>query len=75
MYKKSRGAHNKTRGENMSKDKHTPELHELRDQPVPPVKGRVTGQADALPRPDGQMSARRPDQYDAVRYELWQYPI
>ena len=75
MYKKRKRKHNKTRGESMSREKQAPEIHELRDQPVPPVKGCVTGQADALRRPDGQMSARRPDQYDAVRYELWQYPI
>jgi len=59
----------------MKKDKHTPDAHELRDQPVPPVKGTVTEPADAVRRPDGMMAARQPDQYDAVRYQLWQYPF
>ena len=59
----------------MKKEPHTPDSHELRDQPVPPVKGAVTERADAVRRPDTQMSARKPDQYDAVRYELWQYPF
>ena len=59
----------------MKKDKHTPDSHELRDQPVPPVKGAVTEQADAVIRPDARMTAHRPDQYDAARFELWQYPI
>lgn len=27
----------------------------LRDKPVPPVKGAVTDQTDALPRPDQQL--------------------
>ena len=59
----------------MKKDKYTPEIHEMRDQPVPPVKGVVTSQADAVPRPDAKMAARHPDQYDAVRFEMWQYPF
>lgn len=59
----------------MKKEKHTPEAHELRDQPVPPVKGAVTDQSDAVLRPDARMQAKMPDQYDAVRYEMWQYPF
>ena len=59
----------------MKKDKHTPDTHELRDQPVPPVKGAVTESGDAVLRPDAQLTAHRPDQYDAVRYHLWQYPF
>lgn len=59
----------------MKKEPQTPEVHELRDQPVPPVKGAVTEQADAILRPDSRMSVRQPTQEDAVRYELWQYPI
>ena len=59
----------------MSREKQAPEIHELRDQPVPPVKGAVTEPEDAVIRPDARMAARRPDQYDAVRFELWQYPI
>lgn len=33
------------------KDDHV--AHELRDRPVPPVKGAVTDQADVILRPDG----------------------
>lgn len=36
------------------KDDHA--AHELRDRPVPPVKGAVTDPADVLQRPDGQLS-------------------
>ena len=59
----------------MSKEKHAPDMHELRDQPVPPVKGAVTEQPDAVRRPDARMSAHQPDRYDAVRYAMWQYPF
>ena len=59
----------------MKKEKHAPEAHELRDQPVPPVKGAVTDWSDAVLRPDAEMKAHMPDQYDAVRYEMWQYPF
>ena len=39
----------------MKGKKEQPLSHELRDQPVPPVKGAVTDQTDVLLRPEGPM--------------------
>ena len=39
----------------MQKKKETPNPRELRDQPVPPVKGAVTDLQDAVLRPDRVM--------------------
>lgn len=36
--------------------KETPNAQELRDQPVPPVKGAVTDRRDAVLRPEGVMA-------------------
>lgn len=36
------------------KDDHV--AHELRDRPVPPVKGSVTDQADVILHPDGKLN-------------------
>lgn len=54
----------------MKKEKELPAPQELRDQPVPPVKGAVTAE-DVLLRPDGAMKRHAVDQYDAVRFQLW----
>lgn len=53
-------------------EKEQPAFHELRDLPLPPVKGAVTDQQDAIMRPDAEMKARGIDFYDALRFELWQ---
>jgi len=40
----------------MYKEKMTPAAHEMRDRPVPPVKGAVTDRQDAILRPEGMMA-------------------
>ncbi len=40
----------------MKKKKEAPSVHDLRDRPVPPVKGAVTDRQDVLIRPEGSMA-------------------
>jgi len=40
----------------MQKKKEAPAVHDLRDRPVPPVKGAVTDRQDAVLRPEGMMA-------------------
>lgn len=41
----------------MQKKKETPAVHELRDCPVPPVKGAVTDLQDVVLRPESMMAS------------------
>ena len=46
--------------------------HELRDRPVPPVKGAVTGQEDALLRPEGSLGPKpAPNLDDTIIFDSW----
>ena len=55
MHKKSTVCRHYPRGEIVEKKKEQPVPQELRDQPVPPVKGAVTDWQDAVLRPDRAM--------------------
>jgi len=70
MYKMLSNSHTSSGVRTMKKEKEIPAAQELRDQPVPPVKGAVPTQ-DVLLRPDGAMGRHAVDQYDAVRFLLW----
>ena len=56
----------------MKKEPKQPAVHEIRDLPLPPVKGAVTEHRDAIARPDAEQNARGVDFYDTLRFELWQ---
>ena len=45
----------------MKEKKTEPAVHDLRDRPVPPVKGAVTDLQDICPRPQTQMVKETPD--------------
>ena len=51
----------------MEKKKEAPAVQELRDRPVPPVKGAVTDRRDLLPRPENvlQRDTARPADFDS----------
>ncbi len=54
------------------KKKDRPVAHELRDRPVPPVKGAVTDQEDVLLRPEGTMGPRpTPNLDDTIIFDGW----
>lgn len=40
----------------MQRKKETSVVHDLRDRPVPPVKGAITDWQDAVLRPEGMMA-------------------
>lgn len=49
-----------------------PVAHELRDRPVPPVKGAVTDRQDAVLRPEGMMAPTNgPGQETLPYFENW----
>ncbi len=66
MDKKLRQSNNKTGVIAMEK-KEAPAVQELRDRPVPPVKGAVTDRRDLLPRPENvlQRDTARPADFDS----------
>ena len=52
--------------------KEGPLPHELRDRPVPPVKGVVTDQTDVVLRPDGLMGpAPMANLEDTIVFDGW----
>ena len=55
----------------MKKDKHTPDTHELRDQPVPPVKGAVTVEEELCARPENRLSGTQIPLGDSGSLESW----
>ena len=59
MHKKSTTYRHYLRGEIMEKKQKRPVPQELRDQPVPPVKGAVTDLQDAVLRPEGSIRQER----------------
>lgn len=67
MDKKLRQSNNKTGVIAMEKKKEAPAVQELRDRPVPPVKGAVTDRRDLLPRPENvlQRDTARPADFDS----------
>ena len=56
MHKMRRLSNHNTGVRTMRKKQETPAVHELRDRPVPPVKGAVTDCQDAVLRPEGAMA-------------------
>ena len=59
MHKKSMPHRHYLWGEIVEKKKEQPAPKELRDQPVPPVKGAVTDLQDAVPRPENNLQQER----------------
>ena len=56
----------------MRRKKESSVAHELRDRPVPPVKGAVTGQEDALLRPEGSLGPKpAPNLDDTIIFDSW----
>ena len=54
------------------KEKRTdPAVHDLRDRPVPPVKGAVTDRQDVCPRPEHRNAADTARIHDAVDFDNW----
>ena len=64
MHKKSTVCRHYPRGEIVEKKKEQPVPQELRDQPVPPVKGAVTDPQDAVLRPEGSLRQERTAQLE-----------
>lgn len=56
----------------MEKKKQDPEIRELKDPPVPPVKGAVTERPDVLLRPlDGMTGVRRIPMEQVMALDGW----
>lgn len=56
----------------MKKETETQVAHELRDRPVPPVKGAVTDQTDVRPDPEGRVGPRQSaDLADTIVFDGW----
>ena len=54
------------------KKKDRPVAHELRDRPVPPVKGAVTDQEDVLLRPEGSLGPKPTANLDdTIIFDSW----
>ena len=55
----------------MQKKKEIPAGHELRDRPVPPVKGAVTEHRDVLLRPEAAMGLKTAAPEDLTGSDSW----
>lgn len=72
MHKTSTASNNSCGVKHMRKKQETPAVHDLRDAPVPPVKGAITDPMDALPDPRGLLGRPHPVQpEDSISFDTW----
>ena len=71
MHRKTAGCRYWCRGDTMKKKQDDSAAHELRDCPVPPVKGAITDGSDLRPKPEQAVSDGQVHFGDSAMPESW----